>query len=94
VALTETKIKELEAKGFDNLYDKHKALWDGLAGNARAYAKAHITAGAEPRPDDVLKMLLPMIESLDELRNHQEEAQARAPRFQTYFGEYVIDKNL
>lgn len=94
MALTETKIKELEAKEFDTLYTSHKALWDGLAANARSYAKAHITGGAEPRPDDVLKMLLPMIESLDELRDHQEDKKARAPRYQTYFGEYVIDKNL
>jgi hypothetical protein len=94
VALTETKIKELESKGFDTLYADHKALWDGLAGNARAYAKAHITGGNDPRPDDVLKMLLPMIEALDELRDHQEENQARASRYQTYFGEYIIDKNL
>jgi hypothetical protein len=60
VSLTQTKIKELESKGFDKLYTEHKALWDRLAANARKYAKDHITGGAEPRLDDILKMLLPM----------------------------------
>ena len=75
------------------LYAKHKPLWDGLAANAKKYAKDHVTGGANPRLDDVLKMLLPMIESLDELRDHQDEVKARATRYQTYFAEYIIDKN-
>jgi hypothetical protein len=94
VSLTQTKIKELESKEFDKLYEEHKALWDGLAGNAKKYAKEHIAGGEDARPDDILKMLLPMIESLDELRDHQDEKKARAKRYQTFFGEYIIDKNL
>ena len=94
MSLTQTKVKELESKGFDDLYKKHKPLWDGLAANAKKYAQEHITGGANPRLDDILKMLLPMIESLDELRDHQDEAQARARRYQTYFAEYIIDKNV
>jgi hypothetical protein len=94
VSLTQTKIKELDSKGFDKLYTAHKALWDGLASNARKYAREHITGNQEPRLDDILKMLLPMIESLDELRDHQDEQQARAKRYQTFFAEYIIDKNL
>jgi len=35
-----------------------------------------------------------MIEHLDELRDHQDEVKARAKRYQTYFAEYIIDKNL
>lgn len=94
MSLTQSKIKELESKDFDKLYTAHKAMWDGLAANAKKYAKAHITDGNEPRPDDTLKMLLPMIESLDELLDHQDENHAKAKRFVTYFGEYIIDKNL
>lgn len=94
MSLTQTKIKELESKGFDDLYKNHKALWDGLASNAKKYAREHITGGEEPRLDDILKMLLPMIEHLDELRDHQDEEQARAKRYQTFFAEYIIDKNL
>ena len=94
MSLTQSKIKELESKEFDTLYTTHKELWDGLAANAKKYAKAHITGGHTPRPDDTLKMLLPMIESLDELRDHQDEKRARAKRFVVYFGEYIVDKNL
>jgi hypothetical protein len=94
VSLTQTKIKELESKEFDKLYEKHKILWDGLAANAKKYAKEHITGGENARPDDVLKMLMPMIDALDELLDHQDEKKARARRYQTMFGEYIIDKNL
>lgn len=94
MALTQSKIKDLEGKEFDGLYTTHQPLWDGLAANAKMYAKAHITGGSDPRPDDTLKMLLPMIESLDELRDHQDDKQARARRFVIYFGEYIVDKNL
>lgn len=94
MSLTQTKIKELESKGFDKLYTDHKVLWDGLASNARKYARDHITGGKDPRLDDILKMLLPMIESLDELRDHQDQVKARAKRYQTWFAEYIIDKNL
>jgi hypothetical protein len=94
MSLTQSKIKDLESKEFDKLYTHHKALWDGFAANAKKYAKAHITGGHDPRPDDTLKMLLPMIESLDELRDHQDEKRARARRFVTYFGEYIVDKNI
>lgn len=93
MSLTQTKIKELESKEFDKLYTKHQTLWDGLAVTARKYAKDHIAGGGNPRLDDILKMLLPMIESLDELRDHQDENRARARRYQTYFAEYIIDKN-
>lgn len=86
LSLTQSKIKELESKEFDKLYEDHKAVWDGLAANAAKYAKAHITGGNDPRPDDTLKMLLPMIESLDELRDHQDDKKARAKRFVSYFG--------
>ena len=93
MSLTEVKIKELEAKGFDGLYTKHERLWKGLAHNAKTYAKDHICGGSDPRPDDTLKMLLPMIEGLDQLLDHQEEQKARAKSYQTKFGEYIIDKN-
>lgn len=94
MSLTQSKIKELESKEFDTLYTAHQALWNGLAVNAKKYAKTHITGGHNPRPDDTLKMLLPMIESLDELRDHQDEKRARAKRYVIYFGEYIVDKNL
>lgn len=94
MALTESKIKDLEDKEFDKLYDKHKAKWDHAVKMATDFAKKHVTNNSDPRPDDVLKVLHPTIEADQDLRDHQEEHRGRAKRYVLYFGEYIIDKNL
>ncbi len=92
MALTEKKIKDLTDKKFDQLYTAHAAVWRALATNAYAFAKANITPGKEPRPDDVAGVLLPVLAAHDSLREHQEDNQAKAPRFALMFTEYVVDK--
>ena len=56
------------------------------------FAKTNITGGNEPRQDDTLKSLLPMLEVNENLRTHQEEVHAKYPRFRQYFGEFLIDE--
>lgn len=92
MALTESKIKDLTDKKFDKLFEKHHAAWTKLVHSARTYAKQNITEGREPRPDDVEKVLYPMLEVHEELRKHQEDNKARAPRYVTWFAEYIIDQ--
>jgi hypothetical protein len=92
MALTEAKIKDLEDKKFDALYTQHNAAWTEHAKTAWAYAKANITGGRDPRPDDVAKVLFPMLQVNDDLRKHQEDNAARARRYVEWFVEYVIDK--
>jgi hypothetical protein len=94
VGLTESKIKDLQDKKFDKLYAKHEDAWRTMVRNAFAFAKKSIASGGEPRPDDILKVLLPMLEVNEQLRNHQEEVHARYKRFREYFGDYIIDKEL
>jgi hypothetical protein len=94
VGLTESKIKDLHDKKFDKLYEKHQQEWDDMTTNAFNAARDHICGGKQPRPDDVLKMLLPMLEPNETLRKHQETVHARYVRFREAFGEYMIDKFL
>ena len=94
MALTESKIRDLEDKLFDELFDEHEATWTDLAGSARDHAKDYITGGNEPRPDDVSKILVPMLEVNEALRKHQEDNHARAKRYVEWFTEYVIDKTI
>ena|SRR5579864_6831295 len=94
VALTESKIKDLEDKKFDKLFEKHKAVWSALANKAFQYTKHNITGGRDPRPDDIEKVLHPMLEVHEELRKHQEDHKARAGRYVIWFAEYVIDQTL
>ena len=94
MGLTEEKIKDLHDKKFDKLFDEHLKEWTEMANNAHSVARAYICQGKEPRPDDVLKMLLPMLEPHETLRKHQEKNHAKYSRFRVGFGEYIIDQVL
>lgn len=65
-----------------------------MVGNAFEFSKRHITSGRDPRPDDILKALLPMLEVNESLRNHQEDKHARFKHFREFFGDYIIDQYL
>jgi hypothetical protein len=84
----------LQDKKFDKLYTKHEDAWRTMVRNAYAFAKKSIASGGAPRPDDILKVLLPMLEVNEPLRNHQEEVHAIYRRFREYFGDYIIDEEL
>jgi len=92
VGLTELKLKELQEKRFDRLFENDKKEWVELANHAFAAARDHICNGNPPRPDDILKMLLPMLEPNETLRKHQEDNRARFKHYRESFGEYVIDR--
>lgn len=94
MALTEKKIKDLEDKDFDDLYESKKEEWKALAKTAQKHAKDNITGGKEPRPDDIAKALHPMLEINPSLRAHQDDNKARGRRYVEWFVEYVIDKAL
>jgi predicted outer membrane protein len=94
MGLTQAKIKDLEDKKFDKLYQKHKIAWLKMVEVAFDFAKVNITGGAEPRPDDVLKTLLGTLEVSKDLRDHQEDVRARYKRYREFFGEYIIDQYL
>lgn len=94
MGLTESKIRDLKDKKFDKLYTKHEEAWRKLVRTAYEFAQKNISAGAKPRPDDILKALLPMLEVNEDLRKHQEDNKARYKRFREYFGDYMIDQEL
>ena len=94
MALTEAKKKNLEDKDFHRLYSGHREKWVALARKSRAYARKNITGGAVPRPDDVAKILYPIVEVDADFRAHQEDNRARQSRFIGWFTEYIIDQAL
>lgn len=82
----------LNDKEFDKLFKRYKAEWLKMVGVAYYFTKTNITNCNDPRQDDVLKGLLPMLEVNENFRKHQEEVHARYRRFREYFGEYIIDE--
>jgi hypothetical protein len=91
VGLTQEKIQDLKERKFDKLFKDHKGLWSTMAKNAFADARDHICGGKPPLRDDIRKMLLPMLEPNEVLRNHQEKNSARYKRFREYFADYIIE---
>ena len=94
MGLTESKIRDLQDKKFDSFYDKNHPEYETMTSDAYNSARDYICGGASPRPDDVLKMLLPMLETNEHLRKYQENVHARAPRYREAFGEFIIDKHF
>ncbi len=94
VGLTESKIKDLHDKKFDTLFKKHEGAWRTMVDTAFTFTKKNVADGGKPRPDDILKVLLPMLEVSEELRKHQEDVHARYRRYREFFGDYIIDQEL
>ena len=94
MALTESKLKDLKDKKFDDLYAAHQEQWDDMAWSAHEYAKENVTGGDDPRPDDVAKLLFPTIQVNDNFREHQEDEKARRKYWIEAFVDYVIDRAI
>ncbi len=94
MGLTELKLKDLKAKEFDKLFDKHKKKWMSMADDAYKFAKQHISIGHEPNADDVAKALLIMLEPDDVLRKHQESNRCKYRSYREAFCDYVVDTYL
>jgi hypothetical protein len=97
VSLTESKLLDLQDKKFDKLFEKNNAEWTEITGNAYIVARDYVCAGKAPRQDDVLKVLIPMLETNETLRKHQEQHKARYKHYREEYAEYIIDiyfKNL
>ena len=91
MSLTEAKVIELHDKKFDTLFEKNKQEWIEITWNAYNVARDHICGGKPPRQDDVLKVLLPMLETNERLRKHQEQHHARFKHYREAYAEYMID---
>ena len=92
MGLSESKKKDLEAKDFHLLYEKHKQKWVALAEKAYTYAKENITGGKEPRDDDTADALLPILNADADLKKHQAKNKATAKKYKEAFADYIVDR--
>jgi hypothetical protein len=93
LALTAAKMKDLEDKGFVELFDRHRKLWEAKAHEAFGYADNFVTPAGEPvRPDDVLPLLVPALVLAGELRDFLDEKRLTQKYWRDYFGEFIIDR--
>jgi hypothetical protein len=93
VALTAIKVQNLTEKGFIDLFNQHRALWEAKAQEAYTYTKGLVDAAGLPiRPDDVIDLLVPALELSDEFRGFLDEKRLRQKYWRVQFGELVIDE--
>lgn len=93
MGLTEAKLKDLNDKEFNKLYDKHLKIWQEMVANAKQFVIASVTTNNDYRSDDLLEPLIPAVRANQLFRDHQADNKAKGTRFVTYFAEYIIDKN-
>jgi len=93
VALTAVKVKDLEDKGFMELFAEHRELWETKAKEAFAYTSNVVKGAGEPvRPDDVLPLLMPALDLAEEFRSFLDEKRLTQKYWRTYFGELILDR--
>ncbi|HET8894969.1 MAG TPA: hypothetical protein VFM96_12820 [Gaiellaceae bacterium] len=92
MALTAAKVKDLEDKGFVQLFNDHPELWEAKAREAHSYAKNLVTPTGEPvRPDDVLPLLVPALVLSEEFRDFLDSNRLTQKYWRDYFGEFILD---
>lgn len=93
MALTAVKEQDLTDRGFMDLFNQHRALWEAKAREAYEYTEVFVAAAGLPvRPDDVINLLVPALELSDEFRAFLEEKHLRQKYWRVHFGELIIDK--
>jgi hypothetical protein len=93
MALTAKKVQDMTDKGFVDLFNQHRPLWEGKVREAYEYTEVFVTAAGLPvRPDDVITLLVPALELSDEFRTFLDEKRLRQKYWRTWFGELVIDE--
>ena len=92
MALTAAKVKDLEDKGFLELFAAHRRLWETKGHEAYAYAATLVKPTGEPvRPDDVLPLLVPALVLAEELRVFLDDNRLTQKYWRDYFAEYIVD---
>jgi hypothetical protein len=93
MALTARKVQELTDKGFVDLFNQHRQLWEAKAHEAYGYTEIFVQgAGLPVRPDDVIDLLVPALELSDEFRAFLEDKRLRQKYWKVHFGELIIDE--
>jgi hypothetical protein len=93
VALNAYKSKRLEDAGLLDYFERHRPLWEQKAKRAYEYAERFVReSGEEVRQDDVVPLLVPALEVLDDFRDHLASERLTQKYWYTYFAELIVDR--
>ena len=80
---------QLEDKAFNQLFDDHQADWAAMAQRARSLLTDQ---GGEPTLDDIKKILEPLVEVDQRLRDHKVNKKALGKRWNGDFTDYILHR--
>ena len=92
MGLTLEKLHRLEDKGFNTLYDKHKAKWDETVENAKTYARTFIEKDEKLRPGDLAEILQSAIKVDPDFEEYVKGKSLTQKYWITYFADYILDQ--
>jgi hypothetical protein len=92
MALTLVQEQRLESTKLDKLFDAHAADWTAAAQRTKAHLEASFPQGSAVRPDDVKKVLLPIIEVDARLRTQLASSKLTQKYWVSDFVDLIIDR--
>jgi hypothetical protein len=92
MALTLDKNQRLDAVGLIDFFDEDRAVWQELAKKSYDFFRGNLPPDSQVRPDDVAKVLEPMIEVDEDLRDFLNEKKLKQKYWISYFTDLVIDR--
>jgi hypothetical protein len=90
LAITLSKILDLEGQEFNRLFTNEHVTWIRLARQARDLVQAQMPEGHSPHIDDIAQILVPLIGMVPELKRHLGEKKIRAKFWTEYFADYIL----
>jgi hypothetical protein len=92
MALTLEKEQRLEAVGLIEFFNDDRVIWRDLAKKSYDFFGGVLPAESHVRPDDVAKVLEPMIEVNEDLRDFLNEKKLKQKYWIRDFTDLVIDR--
>jgi hypothetical protein len=92
MGLTLDKEQRLKAAELIDFFNEHATVWRELAQKSYAYVRGNFPADSRIRPDDVAKVLEPIIEVNEDLRDYLSENKLKQKYWVRDFTDLVIDR--
>lgn len=94
MGLTVRRKKRLDSKSFPDLYQKHKAQWDGMLKNAVEYLDKQLSPKEPIRPDDLQEALAEIIAGNETFVAYLDEKGISQQFWATDFCDYIVEQQF
>ena len=93
MALTLEEEQGLERSGLVGLFTEHDVHWRELAAQSYRFLIRTFPTGTTVRPDDVAKMLTPLLDVDDLLTAHLADKKLKQKYWRRYFCDLILDRS-